>query len=71
MDPGFQGLRQGPLEVPWNFLLVLVTRARDPLALHWGLSQVLLQAFSCLHPGETGEGASAQSCREGLVFLFL
>ena len=71
MDPEFQGLGQGPLEMSWNVLLVLVTRDRGPLLLHWGISQVLLQAVSCLYLGETGEGFSAQHCREVLVFPFL
>lgn len=30
----------------WNSLLILVAKDRDPLRLHWGISQVPLQARS-------------------------
>ena len=47
LDPEFRGQGQGPGNVP-NFLLLLVTRKRGFLPLHWGVSQALLLAVTYL-----------------------
>lgn len=67
MHPEIRSLRQGPLEMSWGFLLVLVVGTRgDTLPSAFALGRV-----TGLHPGERVEGGSVQPCREGLIFLFL